>query len=111
MSRNPWRSLLRPFKMQVAPQRIPVPRPTRADFDAFETQTGFRLPASYRDFVSLLGPGQLAGEFTIYAPGCKENPHADLLMFVRERQESFAERGGDLLLWGYANPDRLRRLV
>ena len=39
-----------------------------AGLDAYEAAAGFRLPLSYRQFICLLGPGELSGYFRIYAP-------------------------------------------
>jgi hypothetical protein len=51
-----------------------VDKPTDLDLDAFEKRNHFRLPLSYRSFVKLFGPGQLAFDFTIRAPGYVKTP-------------------------------------
>lgn len=51
------------------PRGREVAAPSPAELDAFETATGFRLPASYRAFLSVFGPGTFGTFHVIYAPG------------------------------------------
>jgi hypothetical protein len=39
--------------------------------DAYERRTGFKLPASYRHFCRVFGPGNLTDWFEIAAPDCR----------------------------------------
>lgn len=62
------------------PQRVEVlvsdpealDRPDAAELnealDEFESRAGFRLPASYREYMHLFGPGALSGWFQICGP-------------------------------------------
>jgi SMI1 / KNR4 family (SUKH-1) len=45
------------------------PAPTLANLDAFEIQTGVKLPLSYRDFILVFGPGEFSSALRIAAPG------------------------------------------
>lgn len=45
------------------------PKPTQGNLDAFETEHGFKLPKSYRDFILVFGPGELGERLQIAAPG------------------------------------------
>jgi hypothetical protein len=48
----------------------PVPKPTVAQLDQFEAEVGFRLPQSYRSYITVFGPGELLGQrWKIAAPG------------------------------------------
>jgi hypothetical protein len=79
--------------------------------DAFEARAGVKLPPSYRDFVQLFGPGQLAGWFTIAAP------------LGAARQEAEHLKWADLEWWRdywqglatehrpWVDPAKMRRLV
>jgi hypothetical protein len=40
-----------------------------ADLDAYERETGFKLPASYRTFCQVFGPGGVGDWFEIAVPG------------------------------------------
>jgi hypothetical protein len=46
-----------------------VSKPTAAALEQFETESGVKLPVDYRSFIRLFGPGELAGEFFLLAPG------------------------------------------
>ena len=45
-----------------------VPTPTNAMLDAYEARNRFMLPRSYREFIKLFGPGEIATIYTICAP-------------------------------------------
>jgi len=55
-----------------------LPKPTDAELDRFERDTGFSLPKSYRAFAKVCGPGELAGDFHFTAPGYPKNERSDL---------------------------------
>jgi hypothetical protein len=62
------------------PEQLEVPayagyvldRPSAAELDTamsdYEARAGFRLPATYREFLHRFGPGELAGYFRISGP-------------------------------------------
>jgi hypothetical protein len=83
-----------------------VPKPTVAQLDQFEAETGFRLPRSYREYILVFGPGRLVTDWDIAAPGYGASWFWDLhTMYENMRPE---ER------WISRHPkehrDRLRRL-
>jgi hypothetical protein len=45
-----------------------VELPTEETLNKFETETGLKLPTSYRQFAMAFGAGELAGFYRIYAP-------------------------------------------
>jgi hypothetical protein len=46
----------------------PSPAELNATMDDYEARAGFRLPATYREFLHQFGPGELAGYFRISGP-------------------------------------------
>jgi len=85
------------------------------------------LPASYRDFVQVFGPGEIAGYFIVFAPGYPNRRSGSLTHFIDVNRgkeihealievyddEEFINRmlpfgstiGGDLIVW---DPDDVR---
>jgi hypothetical protein len=62
----------------------PVPKPTIAQLDQFEAETGLRLPRSYREYITVFGPGEFPCILRIAAPGYPHlNWRADLLTASR----------------------------
>jgi hypothetical protein len=47
----------------------PVRKPTQAQLDRFEAETGFRLPRSYREYILVFGPGEFPAVLKVAAPG------------------------------------------
>ncbi len=45
-----------------------IASPSVEEMDAFEARFDFRLPASYRAFVQVFGPGHFTGGFEVYSP-------------------------------------------
>jgi hypothetical protein len=70
-----WRALYETFKVDDGKDRVPPP--TAEDLDRFEAETGIRLPAGYRGYIGVFGPGCLtvgsgnsAREMFIQSPYC-----------------------------------------
>jgi hypothetical protein len=59
-----WRELLKTLKVEGKLHPTSV-----AALDAYESETGFRLPASYRSFCQVVGPGDVGDWFNIAVPG------------------------------------------
>src|SRR4051812_23860795 len=78
MSQKHWEELYEDLKILINPKLMPIAKPTAADFAKFESKTGFLLPASFKDYMLVFGPGVLAKEFFIVGPNCKQS-NADLL--------------------------------
>lgn len=54
------------------------PRPSAAELDRFEAESGMRLPAGYRGFLQVFGPGLLKAsrnDVLVYAPGCRNRTY------------------------------------
>src|SRR3712207_3583023 len=69
MTATDWQGLYRSLRI-LGPAPAPlVGVPTEADLDRFEIAHGFRLPLSYRAFIKVFRPGQLAYDFTVRGPG------------------------------------------
>jgi uncharacterized protein (TIGR02996 family) len=64
-------------------------RPSVEDLDAFEAAHHFRLPASYRAFIRVFGPGEFSTSLQIYSPGAS-------LSEMGERQDRFARMVGNV---------------
>lgn len=103
-----WRSLFKTFSLQRRSD-VPIP-PTGADLDRFEAETGIRLPAGFRSYLRVFGPGCLlvgggrdCREMFISSPYCPDSSlnlgrGVDLLRSLRDDPP----RGMD---------ERVRRLV
>lgn len=76
--------------------------PIDEHLDRLEGRLGCRLPASYRAFVKVFGPGDLARAFTVFAPGYRSMTRVD---FLANNKWQESEAG-----WR-AEPDRIRRLI
>ncbi|HEY1065083.1 MAG TPA: SMI1/KNR4 family protein [Pirellulales bacterium] len=59
-----WKSFLK--SVDVTGRLVPR---SQDDLEAFERELNFRLPPSYKDFCTVLGPGELGEWFNIAAPG------------------------------------------
>jgi hypothetical protein len=81
MENNMWSKVLQTLSI-VGGELGPV---SQSDLDQFETETGFKLPKSYRDFCTLLGPGTLAhpGNYRIVAPKANGGQMEELRRFNR----------------------------
>lgn len=71
--------------------------PTDAHLDRLESIINFLLPASYRAFAKVFGPGHLAVSYTIFAPGYRG---AGVVDFMSNNKWQEAE-----------NDDRVRQFV
>src|SRR5258708_7075083 len=60
-----------------------APPPTEKEFDRFSKEFGIELPASYRAFISVFGPGELGRVFRIQSPYCVRS-HWDIAKLYRE---------------------------
>jgi hypothetical protein len=86
----------------------PAPKPTVAQLDQFEAETGFRLPRGYREYILVFGPGRLFTDWDIAAPGCGAEFLWDLdkIHEIMRRREGWE---GWLDLFPEAEHERIRR--
>lgn len=83
----------------------PGPKPTVAQLDQFEAESGFRLPQSYREYILVFGPGKLFSDWYVAAPGYGASWRWDLQTLHENRrpQESWIDH------YPQEHWDRLRR--
>lgn len=87
----------------------PVLKPNASQLDRFEAETGLRLPRSYREYITVFGPGEFPCILRIAAPGYPHlNWRADLLMANQSYGYSVEELGQSEL--PAEQRDRLARL-
>lgn len=112
MAADKWRERLQ--QIQVVVNFDPVPLPTEAALDAYEQDTGTRLPQSFREFLLKFGPGELADEYQIVSPGYEDYSDAvDLATLNRRFQgyTSMTQRTDESLAEEFGDAARARRLV
>src|SRR5689334_12190638 len=86
---NLYASLVTPDPSGARPAR----KPTDELIAAFERQAQFTLPQSYVEYVKVFGPGVLAWEYQIKAPGYPElGTPFDLTEFHHALRDRFAGR-------------------
>ncbi len=136
MNENEWiENLERELKPLTWMDKNYAPTPTVEELDAFEAESGFRLPSSYRRFALAYGAGTLVasmatedetdGEdddededydedtefrelYQLYVPNCV-NEHHELADYNRLFHERFFPR--DELAEDFTEPDMLERLI
>ena len=68
-----------------------VPKPTNAALDDYERRIGRRLPRSYREFITVFGPGEFSCTLRIAAPGYRYLRTDFDIDFVNEGGYGYAE--------------------
>jgi SMI1 / KNR4 family (SUKH-1) len=89
-------------------------RKSRAeDLDHFEAEFGVKLPESYRDYATAIGPGELGNHcILIYAPGFPRCESYDLAHDQRSWiRDVIGSRSDESLAGTYGDGARARRLV
>ena len=109
MALRDWRPLQKTLQRTVPAGWQALPLPTTATLDAFEEQSGIRLPNSYREFMQLFGPGVLAENFLIFGPACEIRP-LDLGIYNKDWAKMW-KRNPTLYERFYDDPAQARRLV
>ncbi|WP_165226414.1 SMI1/KNR4 family protein [Aquisphaera insulae] len=109
---GPWNVVYDRIELQADDESVPLP--TAEDLDAFQAESGFTLPASYRAFVLRFGPGRFDhdAEIKVASPGYpKDLTWHDLARLNRFYR--FASRSDeDLTDWFPDVPlDRIRGLI
>jgi hypothetical protein len=104
-----WTALRRTLSIPDHPHLKPLPKPTDASLDQFEAESGFRLPHSYRSFVKVFGPGVLAWDYDVRAPGYPEQGvDVDLATFNAHIKETLTKKQ---VLRQFEDPTQVRRVV
>jgi hypothetical protein len=92
---EPWRTFFKTFKVDTRFGASVQPASAES-LDRFESETGVRLPAGYRGYLQVFGPGCLLvgsgskiGEMFIRAPYCAD-PSYELMKSI-ERNRQFRE--------------------
>jgi hypothetical protein len=66
---KPWEAVFGRVRVTRSAEVVCAPKMTRGELDAFETELGTNLPASYREFAARFGlHGGIAGRARLYAP-------------------------------------------
>lgn len=68
-----WQAYYKELTILVGGSK-PVRKPTIAQLNRFERESGFRLPESYRQYIVAFGPGRLFHDWDIAAPGYSDFP-------------------------------------
>jgi hypothetical protein len=104
-----WAALKRTLVIPDNPNLKPLAKPTDETLDRYEAETGFRLPRSYCSFIKVFGPGVLAWDYRIVAPGYPEQGWAvDLAAFNAECHRPLADKR---VLRQFKDPAQVRRVV
>ena len=98
-----WQEFYDSLIIEINPPEMEIWRPTVADLDAFESETGFKLPQSYREFILVFGPGTMAGSIQIAAPGYPVEESLFNLAYRNTWRESPSD-------WPEEHQDRIGRL-
>ncbi len=104
-----WAALKRTLAIPANPDLKPLAKPTDESLDRYEAETGFRLPHSYRSFIKVFGPGVLAWDYRIVAPGYPEQGWAvDLAAFNAVPHAALKDKR---VLRQFKDPAQAQRLV
>lgn len=66
---NDWQELLARLEIIGVPDSVSVPKSTSQTFIDFESMSRYRLPESYKSFMHVIGPGEIAEDYRIRGPG------------------------------------------
>lgn len=72
MKINNWQALYDSIEIYPRYGKTFAPKPTVAMLNAFESKHGFRLPATYRSYITVFGPGEIFQRMQKASPGCPE---------------------------------------
>jgi hypothetical protein len=104
-----WQALWRTLSIPDQSHLKALPRPTDVMLDRYESETGFRLSLSYRAFIKVFGPGVLAWDYRIFAPGYTQQGDAvDLAIFNAQIKDTLAKKQGYQQL---TDPTQARRVI
>lgn len=109
MKKKDAKRLLSTLELKVSNSGEYALAPTNEELDRFESEFELVLPSSYRVFVSVFGPGELAGVFRIAVPYCKVASF-DLAKEIESHKKLFRGRTSWIRRQKYADPDKVERL-
>ncbi|WP_181802245.1 hypothetical protein [Streptomyces shenzhenensis] len=87
------------------------------DWDALRADTGWELPADYRDFVATYGMGTISDSMGVRTPPFEGYPYQDHLLFRAERPPEggvptwASNEAGDDFLWRCAGEPEQRKVI
>ena len=76
--------------------------------DAYESETGFKLPASYRAFCQVFGPGDIGDWFNIAVPGFTGKPKSKNQYDLAAKTAFYHEGLGQE---SFSDPEQFKRAV
>ena len=104
-----WAALKRTLAIPANTDLKPLPKPTDEILDGYESATGLRLPHSYRAFIKVFGPGTLAWDYVIVAPGYTDQRWTvDLAAFNAVPHATLKDKR---VLRQFKDPAQVQRLV
>lgn len=104
MDESGWKATLKSLTV------IGEPQPVRASaLDAYERETRFKLPASYRSFCRVFGPGDVGDWFSVSVPGFKA-PAKDRWKYDLAAKTAYYRAGLDWAEYS-ADPEQFARSV
>jgi len=98
-----WKELYNELKIESS--KTNIPKTTSAMLDKLEESIHRKLPKSYREFMIIFGPGELAEYFRIYGPG-KKGGQADLIAFIEMNREI-----ANVQIETYGEEDFIKRMI
>jgi hypothetical protein len=103
-----WIALYDSIPIKTCRRGKPLPKPTDQLIAAFEQRSHCKLPTGYKDYIKVFGPGELAWEYQILAPGyADQGDLVDLELFNRKLHSVFT----DDFLVHRADPDQVVRML
>lgn len=108
-----WTPLFNAIYRVPPEQQALVPKPTDGDLNLFEEEMRIRLPAGFRSFIKLFGPGGFLckdqQQIAILVPGCVGNSAFDMTRFNRIFKKSLRDSPAQQAF--YKDPQQIERLV
>lgn len=103
-----WQPLYDRMLIPATPGVRLASKPTASALQEVETELGVKLPVDYQSFIQLFGPGELAGEFFLMAPGYP-TANIDLKMHTLEFRRGI--KRSPWVQQSFDEPDLLGRLL
>jgi hypothetical protein len=102
-----WKDLYRSLTIERPSEGV-LPKPTEIAIKSFEKKQKLKLPSTYRSFIKVFGPGELAWEYRLTAPGYSEQRWTiDLEKFNAQVKGQLTKHA----LKKYSSPERALRML